>query len=55
MKDIKLQALNLRVALSLKNELQKLADKEKRSLSNYVTMVLEKHVSDVNSSVKDNK
>lgn len=36
--------IGFRVNPSLKKALEKLAEKDKRSLSNYIIMILEKHI-----------
>ena len=41
---MKSETIFARVSLEFKNKLQKLADKDKRTLSDYIRLVLEDHV-----------
>lgn len=44
---MKTHSIGLRISEELKQQLQRLADQEGRSLSNYVNLVLTKHVETV--------
>jgi predicted transcriptional regulator len=45
-------ALSFRVPVQLKAELQKLADADRRALSPYLVIALEKHVGEENAKAK---